>query len=710
MTARKRPSARRSAGPSELDKKRGATLVPERRVVRVGDRDVPFLAGAVHYFRLERTEWRAALAEVAALGLPLVETYVPWAVHELAQGAFDFGPSQTPGGDPQKDLGAFLEIAKELGLFVVLRPGPHINSEMTWFGLPERVIHDRSCQARSPSGGPVVLGFPPRMFPVPSYASETFLAETNAWYAAFAEVVRPHVYPRGPVVLLQVDNEAAYYFRDAPYDQDYHPDAIALWHAYLRERHPTAADLGRAHDANYAEHTDCAPPKRFDLHDESDPATPPRALALHLEWAAFREHLIERAIVRMRDMLVSHGLGGVPTFHNLPLGELVAPMSLAKIEDTVGFVGLDYYHARREHRTIKRRTLYVAGTSRMPVSPELGVGAPPWFTPLAHEDSMYTAMVALAFGLRGFSLYMAVDRDRWYGAPIDSHGTPRIEAAAWKSLLRALETTRFHRLTRRVRVALVIPREYVRLARATHVYGPITPVTLEAVAGSPIEGASDHPLGFKGPIQVLWWKMLARFADALTRAGEPYVLVDSDASPERLAGIEAVITPAFELASPERWRALTTFAKEGGHVIFGPTMPSLDLTLSHRPFEVPRLGTRVLIDHDTDADAAIKTLLGHLSQSPRFSCPLPIEVCLHEDETGPRVLFVINPEKQAREACIALPYAVDTTDVMSGEHFSGDHELRMPMGPQSCRMLRVDRAARPDAAVMGDGAALGEAG
>lgn len=709
MTARKRPSARRGAGPSELDKRRAPQIVPERRCIRVGERDVPFLAGSVQYFRVDRAEWRATLAEVAALGLPIVETYVPWAIHELAKGAFDFGPNHTPGGDPQRDLAAFLDTCKELGLLVVLRPGPHINSEMTWFGIPERVIHDRSCQARGPNGGPVVLGFPPRMFPVPSYASNTFLAETDAWFGAFAEVVRPHVYPHGPVILLQVDNEAAYYFRDAPYDQDYHPDAITLWHVYLRERHATVADLGRAHDASYEDYSDCDAPKRFDLHDEADPGTPPRALALHLEWAAFREYLIERAIIRMKDMLAAHGLGNVPTFHNLPLGELTAPLSLAKLEDTVGFVGLDYYHARREHRTIKRRTLYVAGTSRMPVSPELGVGAPPWFTPLAHEDSIYTALVALAFGLRGFSLYMAVDRDRWYGAPIDTHGTPRIEAAAWKTLLRGLEATRFHRLTRRVRVALVIPREYVRLARATHVYGPITPVMLEAVAGSPIEGASDHPLGFKGPIQVLWWKMLARFADALTAAGEPFVLVDSDASSDRLAGIEAVITPAFEIASPDRWRALTNFAKNGGQVIFGPAMPSLDLTISPRPFEVPRLGTRVMIDHDSDAQAAVETLLRSLADVERFRCDTPIELCLHEDEHGPRVLFVINPEARAIDAAIALPYAVDTTDMLNGELFAGERELLVPMAPQTCRMLRIDRAARPDAAVMGTGA-IGEAG
>jgi beta-galactosidase len=705
MTARKRPSARRPASTTTLDRKRTATLVPERRCIRVGDREIPFLAGAVHYFRIDRTEWRTALAETAALGLPLVETYVPWGVHELAAGAFDFGPSHTPGGDPQRDLPAFLALAAELGLHVILRPGPHINSEMTWFGLPERIVHDRACQARAPNGGPVVLGFPPRMFPVPSYASEAFLAETDRWYAAFAEAVRPHLYPAGPVVLLQVDNEAAYYFRDAPYDQDYHPDAIAAWHAFLLQRHASVAELCRAHDASYASHEDCAPPTKFDLHDEVDQAAPPRALALHLEWAAFREHLIERAIRRMKDMLAEHGLGALPTFHNLPLGELTAPVSLAKLEDTVGFVGLDYYHARREHRAIKRRTLYVAGTSRMPVSPELGVGAPPWFTPLAHEDSMYTALVALAYGLRGFSLYMAVDRDRWYGAPIDRHGTPRALAGSWKALARGLEATRFHRLARRVRVALVIPREYVRLTRTTHLYGPITPVTLEALSGSPIDGASDHPLGFRGPVQVLWWKMLTRLADALGRAGEPYVFVDSDAPADRLAGIEAVIAPSFELASPERWRALTSFAKSGGHVVFGPAMPSLDLTLSTRPFEVPRLATRVLVDTTADADTIVGDLLARLPPTSRPRCELPIEVTLHEDETGPRVLFVINPEARAIDARVSLPFAIEATDVLSSETFAGEDMVMVPMPAQTCRMLRVDRSVLRDSVSVG-----GEAG
>ena len=67
----------------------------------------------------------------------------------------------------------------------------------------------------------------PFAFPVPSYASEAFLDEATRYFHALGPTLAPLVYPDGPIVMLQVDNEGALYFRDGAYDQDYHPDAIA---------------------------------------------------------------------------------------------------------------------------------------------------------------------------------------------------------------------------------------------------------------------------------------------------------------------------------------------------------------------------------------------------------------------------------------------------------------------------------------------------
>ncbi len=649
------------------------------RVLAVGNRRVPLYSGAVHYWRLDPDDWGRALGEVHNLGLPIVETYVPWGVHETGPGEFDFGER-----DPQKDVGRFLDLAREAGLLAFVRPGPHINAEMTYFGLPERVVYDKACQARSPRQNAVILPFPPRMFPVPSYASSNYHRETGRWYDAVASVVAPRLWPKGPVVLVQVDNEAAYYFRNGPYDQDYHPDAIALYRKHLEERYGSLAQLAKVHRQKYATWDDVLPPERFE-------ARTPAELVVHLDWARFHEHLVTQALGRMKRRMARAGIKGLPVVHNVPLGEGGLPLSMTDIAKVVDLTGLDYYHAAREHRTIKRRTLYLAGTFELPYSPEMGVGAPPWFTPLSHDDSLFCAMSACAYGLRGMNLYMAVDRDRWYGAPIEADGTPRVEAGVWKHLLSELSAVRFHELERRVEVALVVPPEYRRLSRATHLLGGIvSPSAMEALGGTPVDACREDDLGFKGPIQVLWWRMLAKMSDALTRAGVPYVYVDGDAPSERLAGMRVVVAPSYEFASPERWKRLCAAAKHAT-LVYGPAMPELDLEMRPHPFEVPRGGRRVLLDVPEDAERLVDDLVEELDLARPFRVtPAPVETAVHEDAVGPRVLFVIHPDRRPVTATVELPAPMTLVDLMSRERLSGTSRVEIPMRPQSVRMLLVE--------------------
>lgn len=658
----------------------GITLVDG--TLTVGPRRVPLYSGAMHYFRLDRDAWRRGLEELRNLGMTMVETYAPWGVHETAPGEFDFGET-----DPRRDLGAFLDLAHEVGLYVFVRPGPHINAELTWFGLPERIIYDSECQAKSPKGNPVILSFPPAMFPVPSYASKRFLEETGRWFDAVGKIVAPRIYPNGPVVLTQVDNEAAFYFRNGPYCQDYHPDAIEAWHTYLEDKHGTLEAVCAAHRRIYAGFHDVAAPTKFEAEKADE-------LPIHLDWAAFQEHLITQSLVQMRARMTEAGFKDIPVVHNVPLGEGGQPISVPAMGRVVDAVGLDYYHARREHQTIKRRTLYIAGTTEFPYAPELGVGAPPWFTPLAHEDSLYCAMAALAYGLRGFNLYMAVDRDRWYGSPIDATGAPRLEARAWKTLIHALTANHFHTLRRRADVALAVPREYARLMRATHLLGPVSPSTIEAIGGAPTDGCRDDTFGFQGAVQSQWWRMLGRFADALSGAGVPYVYIDSAADYERLRNSRVLVVPSFEFASRERWRDVCHFADHGGSVVYGPTIPHLDEYMTRHLFEVPRQSRRVLIDTPQDAVVSVNEFVEELEiERPFFASPSPIEVCVHEDATGPRVVFVVNPAKHSVDAEVSVPYVVEVADAMSGEFFRGRDSMRIPMRGMSVRMLVVEKIA-----------------
>ncbi len=105
-----------------------AKVVYDDRSFIVDDRRIWLVSGEIHYFRVPAALWRDRLLKAKRAGLNCISTYVPWNLHELKEGEWDFH------GD--KDVSAFIHMAAELGLYVILRPGPYICSEWDFGGLP----------------------------------------------------------------------------------------------------------------------------------------------------------------------------------------------------------------------------------------------------------------------------------------------------------------------------------------------------------------------------------------------------------------------------------------------------------------------------------------------------------------------------------------------------------------------------------------------
>ncbi len=662
--------------------------------LRLGDRLLPLYCGALHYFRLSPAYWRPALEALRGLGLELVETYVPWGVHETAEGNFDFGEH-----DPQKDLGAFLDLAYELGLYVFLRPGPNINAELAYFGLPRRVVMDERNQARSARGRLLPLPAPPRSFPVPSYASGHFLQQTGAWFRAVGAVAASRRWPRGPIALLQVDNELSFFFRDAPYDSDYHPDALAGFEHFLAQRYGTIEQLNAAYGTNHASFERVPPPRRFDA-----PAGACEGLRPYLDWVEFHEVLLRDSLATMARQLAGAGLDGLPTVHNLPMGEGGLPTPLSSLARVVDLVGLDYYHGQRGLEHARKRTLRLAGSTKLPFAPELGVGAPPWFGARSDADALFSAMCACAHGLRGFNLYMAVDRDRWFGAPLARDGERRPSAKRWQRLLDALHQVDFHRLKRRVEVALCIPKEYARLSRATHALGALSPNLLDLAGLSAGAACRFERFGFEQPIQREWEPLLSRLDEALCAEQIPFVYAESDAELEAIDGLRVLIAPSFEFAEPARWERMTRFAQRGGQVLWGPQLPHLDARMRPHRFEPPSERPPLRVRDQADARHVVRELAVELGLQPALAVsPHPVQATLHEDEHGPRVLFLVNPGPLDLHAELHLAQPLRLADAITGEHFAATNPLRVALAAGSCRMLLVLRSDELDPVESRDG-------
>ncbi|KAM5222666.1 beta-galactosidase-1-like protein 3 [Hipposideros larvatus] len=101
--------------------------------------------GSIHYFRVPREYWRDRLLKLKACGFNTVTTYVPWNLHEPQRGKFDFSGNL--------DLEAFVLMAAEIGLWVILRPGPYICSEIDLGGLPSWLLQDPKLRLRTTDKG-----------------------------------------------------------------------------------------------------------------------------------------------------------------------------------------------------------------------------------------------------------------------------------------------------------------------------------------------------------------------------------------------------------------------------------------------------------------------------------------------------------------------------------------------------------------------------
>src|SRR5512147_103211 len=148
------------------------------------------ISGAMHYFRVVPEYWRDRLEKMRVFGLNTVETYVAWNLHEPRPGEFHF--------ESGLDLVRFIEIAAEVGLHVIVRPGPYICSEWDFGGLPFWLLKDPTMQVR--------CAYPPFLAAVDRFFDELLpklvsLQSTNG----------------GPIIAMQVDNEYGSYGNDEVY-------------------------------------------------------------------------------------------------------------------------------------------------------------------------------------------------------------------------------------------------------------------------------------------------------------------------------------------------------------------------------------------------------------------------------------------------------------------------------------------------------------
>ncbi|XP_054899274.1 beta-galactosidase-1-like protein 2 [Poeciliopsis prolifica] len=148
------------------------------------------LGGSIHYFRVPMPYWRDRLTKMMACGINTLTIYVPWSLHQPQKDVFNF--------HTQLDLEAYISLAAELGLWVILCPGPYISADMDLGGLPSWLLRDDSMRLRTTHPG--------------------FIQAVNTYFDKLIPKVFPFQFSKGgPIIAVQIENEYGSFAKDKKY-------------------------------------------------------------------------------------------------------------------------------------------------------------------------------------------------------------------------------------------------------------------------------------------------------------------------------------------------------------------------------------------------------------------------------------------------------------------------------------------------------------
>ena len=152
----------------------------------------PFLmiSGEMHYTRIPKEYWRDRMRMAKAMGLNTIGTYVFWNAHEPVQGKYDFSGNN--------NIAEFIKIAKEEGLWVVLRPSPYVCAEWEFGGYPWWLLKDSTVKVRS--------------------KDVRFVAAYTKYIRQLSKQLVPLLITHGGnIVMVQMENEYGSYSDDKSY-------------------------------------------------------------------------------------------------------------------------------------------------------------------------------------------------------------------------------------------------------------------------------------------------------------------------------------------------------------------------------------------------------------------------------------------------------------------------------------------------------------
>ncbi|HYW36126.1 MAG TPA: beta-galactosidase [Balneolaceae bacterium] len=155
----------------------------------MGGKPYQIISGELHFQRIPVAYWKDRLQEAKAMGLNTIATYIFWNRIEPKRGEWNFSG--------RNDLRKFIKLAQQVGLNVLLRPGPYSCGEWSFGGLPPWLLNIPHIKVRS--------------------SNPQYMKAVKSYEAAVSRQIKGLQNPDGPIIMVQIENEYGSYGDDKSY-------------------------------------------------------------------------------------------------------------------------------------------------------------------------------------------------------------------------------------------------------------------------------------------------------------------------------------------------------------------------------------------------------------------------------------------------------------------------------------------------------------
>jgi beta-galactosidase len=385
-------------------------------------------AGEFHYFRAPADQWAHRLNLLRKAGFNTVATYIPWLWHQPQRGVSDLDGHT----HPMKNLAGFLDLAAQMGFFIIARPGPYIMAETINEGIPPWVFSENpQCAFISQDG---------KTQNIASYMHPDFLKNIEAWYEAVFAVLSPRQITRGgKILMVQLDNEMGMlqWVRNIV---DINPDTLNRFANFLEEKNPASTRPS----AESLREGICRPDSAFLVEEYR------RFYRAYLrDYAATLWDMAKAQGMDVPPVINIHGFGNGGKTFPIGLSQLVEAMSLEGAVSATDvypiFIGEGNFH---QLLLVNEMTKALQNPNQALFSIEFQAGGNNDFS--GAQTSLYDlhSRLCISCGMRAVNHYLFFDgendpvlsptRRHDWGHPVRKDGTTRKHYARYAALSSAL--------------------------------------------------------------------------------------------------------------------------------------------------------------------------------------------------------------------------------------------------------------------------------